>query len=161
MYFGRSGQNRFDAPHGEDGVLYLAADVRGAFIETFGRDHARTAIDWYELHARTISEITTSRPLRLVDLTGSGLTRIGADGRLATGAYDLSQRWALALHEHPDQPDGLLDRSRHDPERLCAAIFDRAAHALAATSSGSLTDTHNAMLLADILDTYDYSLIGP
>jgi hypothetical protein len=42
---------------------------------------------------------------------------------------------------------------------LCAAIFDRAASALTATSLGSLADPRNAALLADLLDTYDYALI--
>ena len=78
-----------------------------------------------------------------------------------SGSYDLSQRWALAFHEHPDQPDGILYRSRHDPSRLCAAIFDRAADALTATTLGSLADARNAALLADLLETYEYSLIVP
>ena len=59
----------------------------------------------------------------------------------------------------PTSPDGLLYRSRHDPSRLCAAIFDRAEDALTATSLGSLADAHNVALLADLLDAYDYSLI--
>lgn len=108
---------------------------------------------------RELSRINQSRPLRLVDLTGPGLSQIGADSRLAAGSYDLSQRWALAFYEHPDQPDGILYRSRHDPSRLCAAIFDRATDALTATSLGSLADAHNVALLADLLDAYEYSLI--
>ncbi len=87
-----------------------------------------------------------SRPLRLVDLTGPALSQIGADGRLTTGRYDISQQWALALHQHPEQPDGLLYRSRHDPSQLCAAIFDRAADALTASPLGSLADPTNAAL---------------
>jgi hypothetical protein len=87
------------------------------------------------------------------------LSRIGADNRLTATSYDLSQRWALALYDHPDRPDGLLYRSRHDPSRFCAAIFDRAAGVLTATSLGSLADASNAALLADLLDTYEYSLI--
>ena len=122
----------------------------------------RTVIDLDELNARALAEITSLRSLRLVDLTGAGLARIGADARLTSetdNGYALSQRWALSLHEHPDRPDGLLYRSRHDPSRLCAAIFDRAEDALTATSLGSLADAHNAALLAELLDAYDYSLI--
>lgn len=87
------------------------------------------------------------------------MAQIGSDSRLATESYRLSQLWALALHQHPDEPDGLLYRSRHDPSQLCAAIFDRAADALTATSLGSLADPSNAALLADLLDTYGFSLI--
>ena len=38
VFFGRTGECRFDAPAPERsfGVLYLAADVHGALIETFG-----------------------------------------------------------------------------------------------------------------------------
>ena len=161
LYFGTTGLNRFDAPAGQYGTLYLAADARGAFIETFGRRLGETRVELTQVATRLLSQVEQRRPLRLVDLTGPGLSRIGADSRLATGDYTLSQRWALALHEHPEAPDGILYRSRHDPSRLCAAIFERAADALTASSLGSLADPHNATLLADILNAYGYSLIVP
>lgn len=162
IYFGTTGRGRFDAPSGQFGTLYIAADAHGAFIETFGQYLGRLTVDLDELRARSLTEIHATRPLRLVDLTGAGLARLDADARLTsqtTDGYALSQRWALALHEHPDQPDGLLYRSRHDPSRLCAAVFDRAAGILTTTSLGSLADPHNASLLADLLDTYEYALI--
>lgn len=115
----------------------------------------------HDVAARDFSLIAPSRSLSLVDITGPGLPPIGADARLADGSYGVSQRWALAFHEHPDRPDGILYRSRHDPSRLCVAIFDRAAPTLSARSLGSLADPHNATLLADLLDTYEYGLPGP
>jgi hypothetical protein len=160
LFFGKSGNTRFDAPAGRYGILYVAADIHGAFIETFGRRLGYRLLDMRNFVARELSQITQSRPLRLVDLIGPGLSLIGADNRLTDGSYHLSRHWALSLYEHPDQPDGLLYRSRHDPSRLCAAIFDRAASALTATSLGSLADAQNAALLADLLDTYEYALIG-
>jgi hypothetical protein len=159
IYFGRSGLNRFDAPGKQYGVLYLAADAHGAFIETFGRQPGRLIVSIGELAQRGLARVTVRRSLRLVDLSGAGLARIGADSRLVSGSYDVSQAWALALYEHPDQPDGLLFRSRHDPSRLCAAIFDRAEDALRTRSLGSLSDAANAALLGNILDTYDFGLI--
>jgi hypothetical protein len=161
IFFGKSGRTRFDAPAGQFGVLYVAADIHGAFIETFGRRLGLTLLGMHDFAARELSTITTIRPFRLVDLTSAGLSMNGADSRLSSGSYDLSQRWALAFHEHSDQPDGILYRSRHDPSRLCAAIFDRASDALTATSLGSLADPHNTALLAELLDAYDYSLIVP
>jgi len=142
-------------------VLYLAADAPGAFIETFGRQPGRLIVTTTELARRSLSIITvrSRRALRLVDLSGAGLAKIGADSRLTSGSYDVSQVWALALYEHPEQPDGLLFRSRHDPSRLCAAIFDRAEDALDARSLGSLADAANAVLLGHILDTYGFGLI--
>ena len=161
IYFGSSGGGRFDAPAGEYGTLYVAADAIGAFIETLGHATGRTGVDWDEIEARALTEIDVSRPLRLVDLSGEGLAHIGADDRVTSGSYALSQAWALQLHEHPDQPDGLYYRARHDPSRLCAAIFDRAEDALAVTDRGPLSDPSNIPLLADILETYRFSLIYP
>ena len=161
LFFSRTGEGRFDAPARQYGTLYVAIDAHGAFVETLGHTTGRTGIDWDEIEARALAEISVLRPLRLVDLTAEGLTHIGADGRLTDGTYAVSQPWALALHQHPDTPDGLLYRARHDPSRLCAAIFDRAEDALATADLGSLSDPANARLLADILDTYQLRLIYP
>jgi len=159
LFFGRTGANRFDDPDRRYGVLYVAEDPQGAFIETFGRQLGERYVTTTRLEGRSLARVMVSRPLRLVDLTGPGLSQIGADGRLTTGRYDISQQWALALHQHPEQPDGLLYRSRHDPSQLCAAIFDRAADELTASPLGSLADPTNAALLADLLDAYGFSLI--
>ncbi|MGE3271153.1 MAG: RES family NAD+ phosphorylase [Chloroflexota bacterium] len=160
LYFGRSGQNRFDAPGAVFGVLYVAADAHGAFIETFGRQLGRLIVSMAELADRELSEVRPARPLRLVDMSGAGLARIGADARVMSGRYDISQPWSLALHNHPDQPDGLLYRSRHDPSRLCTALFDRVAPVLSTESLGSFADPRNAALLGDVLDRYGYGLIA-
>jgi hypothetical protein len=161
IHFGTSGLNRFDAPASEFGVLYVAADPHGAFIETFGRRLGETRVELVHVASRTLSQVDQTRPLHLVDITGAGLPQMGADARLGTGDYRLSRRWSLALYEHPEQPDGILYRSRHDPSRICAAIFGRAADALTATSLGSLADARNVALLATLLDAYGYSLIFP
>lgn len=159
IFFGKTGRGRFDAPAGQYGTLYVALDAYGAFAETLGHTTGRTAIDWDELEARALAEISVNRPLRLVDLSGEGLAHIGADDRLTSGDYRLSQPWALQLHEHPDQPAGLFYRARHDPSRLCAVIFDRAEDALTPVDLGPLTDPSNATLLARILETYRLRLI--
>lgn len=85
IFFGRSGNNRFDAPAGEFGVLYVAKDERGAFIETFGHATGVQFVDSAELAARGLARIEVSRPLHFVDLTSHGLARLGADARLTVG----------------------------------------------------------------------------
>ena len=97
--------------------------------------------------------------MRLVDLTGSGLATIGADNRLASGDYRVAQRWSRALHEHPAEPDGLCYRSRLDPSRASAVLFERAAAVLEVEPQGSLWAPRHRVLLADILDTYDVALV--
>ena len=161
IYFGRTGRNRFDTPEAEFGVLYLGADTHCSFIETFGHATGVRFVTEAELRARELSAVAASRPLRLVDMRSNGLARMGADAALTSGLdYGVAQRWARAIHAHPRQPDGLLCRARHDPKRLSAAIFDRAANIVSAKRVGSLLAPQHATLLADILDTYRFGLVG-
>jgi hypothetical protein len=159
LFFGTTGRNRFDAPAGEFGVLYLAADAHCAFIETFGHATGVRAVTEAELRARTLSTVESSRPLNLVDLTGRGLARIGADASLTSGTdYNLSHRWAKAIHDHPQMPDGILYRARHDPGRTAAAVFDRVTSFLVISSSLGLLDGAFSGALAAILDSYQLGL---
>jgi hypothetical protein len=57
------------------------------------------------------------------------------------------------------RPDGLYYRARHDPSLTACALFDHVADALAASHLGALSDPRNTDLLADILDTYRFSLV--
>jgi RES domain-containing protein len=159
LFFGRTGKYRFDAPAAEFGVLYAGNDAYCAFVETFGHSLDIRVVTMDELKRRDLSCLTANRPLRLVDLTGAGLARLGADNRVCTGDYRLAQRWARALWQHPEQPDGLLYRSRLDPARQCAAVFDRAREAFIASSLGTLADARHRSLLASLLDMYGIGLL--
>jgi hypothetical protein len=145
LYFGRTPRNRFDAPAGEFGVLYVARDAQGAFIETFGHETGVRYVTEKELRARALAVISTRRPLRLADFRAED--------------YDLSRRGARAIHDHPRKPDGILYRARHDPARFCAAIFDRAERQLRAVSMGSLNARRHRAVLAAILTTYKFGLV--
>ena len=160
LYFGRTPRNRFDAPAGEFGVLYVARDFHGAFVETFGHATGVRFVTSPELKTRGLARIAARRPLRLVDLRAEGLARMGADAELTSGPdYGLARRWARAIHDHPRRPDGLMYRARHDPSRICAAIFDRAATELTTAYEGTFADAANEKLLGDILDTYRFGLL--
>ena len=160
LYFGRTGRNRFDAPAGEYGVLYAGDGPHCAFIETFGHLNGTQIVARAELAARGLARVDCHRALRLIDLAGPALSGLLADARLTMGDdYRLAQRWALALYQHPTESDGLVYRSRHDPSRLCLALYDRAAPAVAAVTLGSLAEPHHAALLAGILDDYHFGLV--
>jgi hypothetical protein len=160
LYFGGLPRNRFDAPAGEFGVLYAAGDPHGAFIETFGHATGVRFVTAAELRACGLATIAAARPLRLVDLRGEGLARMGADSQLTSGPdYDLARRWARAIHDHPRRPDGILYRARHDLARSCVAIFDRASPVITAHRLGTLLRRGRQKLLADILDTYKFGLL--
>jgi RES domain-containing protein len=139
---------RFDAPGGEYGVCYAGRSDVAAFVETFFRDLPVRVLSRANLELRAISTLRLTRTLRLVRLYGAGLPRIGATTEVAGaklvipagltgGAYEHSQAWSLALHDHPAEPDGVQYRSRHDDELLCVALFsDRAENALRVAEIG-------------------------
>ena|SRR2546427_8998482 len=157
-FWGKTGYNRFDAPAAEFGVLYAANDEYGAFIETCGDTLERNITKSY-LAERGWARVEPVRDLRLVDLSGPGLAQVGADERLCSGEHDIAQQWSLALWRHPAAIDGLHYRTRHDPSRMSVALFDRAASAVAVLRDGGLLDDRHEVLLAGILETYQFSLL--
>lgn len=161
LHFGHTGFNRFDAPAQEFGIMYCGCDEEVAFAETFLHDPGSQTrvVAMSDIGKRGRALVEASRPLRLVDLTGEGLSQLGADARLCSGDYSIAQRWSLAFFRHPDRPDGLLYRSRIDPSRLSVAIYDRARQCLTVSALGSLADPAHHAVLARILSTYDVGLL--
>ena len=162
LYFGRSGDNRFDAPDGSFGVLYAGEDEYCCFIETCGQVTGVPSVSGAYLDQRHLAEMKVMESMKLIDLSASGgLARIGADGRLMDGSHAVAQRWSAALRNHPTKPAGILYRARHDPAKLAFAIFQCPRNVFQTTSRGSLRDPHNVKLLGEILDHYKFGLIDP
>jgi hypothetical protein len=159
LFFDPAPRSRFNAPAGEYGTLYAGLDPHCAFIETFGQATGINAVTEVALRERGLCRVECNRALALVDLTGAGLARLGADGRLCSGDHHVARQWSLALWRHPDAPDGLLFRARHDPSRAAVAIFDRAQGSLHTMELGSLLEPSHAMLLADMLTTYGFGIL--
>lgn len=157
-FWGRTGGCRFDAPGHEYGVLYAAGQFDGAFIETFGdvTPHVVSAID---LASRGLAGVETLRPLRLVDLAGPGLSRLGLDARIFAGDHTVAQEWSRALWRHPLGVDGLWYVARHDGEQHAAALFERARPAVTFSRCGSLLDLPNLPLIAAALERYRFALL--
>ncbi len=93
--------------HAGYGVAYTALDPYTTFAEVFQR--ARTI----NRAARTLylTAWRTTRPLALLDLTGSWPAANGASHALTTGRHDYCRTWAHAIHDHPAHVDGLLHTS--------------------------------------------------
>jgi hypothetical protein len=160
LYFGRQGWFRFDSPDGAYGVLYVATDEFGAFIETLGQATGINTVTESALQNAALSRIESSRPLRLIDLVGTGgLARVGADARLIAGDRRIAQRWSAALRGHPSHPDGIYYPPRHDPNRAAAAVFDHAEPLFSSSELGCLDEPRHATLVGAILDTYGFGLI--
>lgn len=116
---------RFDAPADEYQVLYVGLNYEAAFIETFLRNPKRRTVDWADLDIRNMAVLSNDAPLRLVKAHGEGLSRLGTTAALSTGGYREARRYSFEFWDHPDRPDGLIYSSRHNPNHLCAAIFNR------------------------------------
>jgi hypothetical protein len=161
LFFGRTGQWRYDDLKRTYGVLYVAADFEGAFIEGCIHDAAMGTttplISERYLKKRCVSKIRFAGRLKLVDLSGPGLAAIGADARICVGDYRIAQHWSRALWCHPQQPDGILYPSRHNPAIICAAVFDRAPDA-AAEKLGSFLGPRLILRTAALLDAYGVGL---
>ncbi len=160
-FFGRLVRYRFDAPRREFGTMYAGNDEFCAFIETYGDQlEPYRLLTQTELDKKGLAEVRPRRPLQLVDLTGEGLAQVGADARIAAGDdYALSRQWSLAFHEHPERIDGLWYRSRHDPARLSAALFDRVSPAIQVIARGALMDTARRALVGRLTNTYRFGII--
>jgi RES domain len=159
LYYGQSARNRFNASNKEYGVMYVALNPDGAFIETFGSETGVRIVSKSELSSRSISILASQHPLNLVDITGPGLAHLGADGRLCTGDHKLAQRWAMALWEHPAQVDGIYYRARHDLSQTCASIFDRTKIVFDIVNTRTCTSKSFEKDLALILESYQFGFI--
>jgi hypothetical protein len=126
LYFDRGAGGRLNAPDGSYGVLYAAAEPRGAFAETLLREPGRTLLPADLIDRRGLAKLRTTRPLRLVALMGAGLARVGATAEVTHGGlpYDAAQAWSKALRAHPERADGIAYRARHDDDAVCHALFD-------------------------------------
>ncbi|ADO76088.1 RES family NAD+ phosphorylase [Stigmatella aurantiaca] len=162
LYFGKAKAYRFDDPKQAYGVMYSGESFGCAFLETFGRvPQSRGRVSRKDLEDRSLTKLTRSQPLKLVDLANEGLGRLRMDASIfAVADYALPQEWSRAFHEHPEGPDGLSYRSRHDPSQLCAVVFERAQRGFATQLiTASLMDHGFAAELGKTLDLYEFALI--
>jgi hypothetical protein len=156
LYFGASGDNRFDDSERRYGVCYAARTLEGAFAETCLRLVGATLLPLSRLTDRLLSLLTATAELRLVELHGTGLARMGATAAVSSGTYDISQAWSRAIFAHPAGVDGIVYRSNHDNGELCVALFDRCRSRLSAHSPTDLLADRRR--LASLLDRYNVGL---
>ncbi|HLH55884.1 MAG TPA: RES family NAD+ phosphorylase [Verrucomicrobiae bacterium] len=153
-HFGRNMSERFDDAQGVFGVLYASTTPDAAFAEVFLRKLASMSVAQVDLEARAISTLK-ARPPRCVELTGSGLRKLSCDNRISTETpYQTTRLWSRALFLHPQQPDGLVYRSRHNPRFRCLALFDRCDAKLTEVRSEPLMDPPRRAWCSVQLDRY-------
>jgi len=159
IFFGKTLNYRFDSASGECGVLYAAPGLEGAFVETFMQELGRVSVSLHELRERPVALLHAKRPLRFIDLCAKGgQMRLGLDGRICTGSYDVAQAWSDALRRHPQKPDGILFPSRHELSVPSCAIFETAKDELSWERWGSLDEPERVLELRALLKMGDLGL---
>lgn len=162
VFFGPGSGNppayRFDCLSQRFGVLYIAPDPDAALVETLLRNPQRMTVGYHEIAQRSLSVLQADRALRLVDATGANLSRLGTTAALATGPYDPCGAWSDALYDHPEAPDGILFASRHNPDELCIALFERSDITLSIADTTPLPSL--LPLVGRLLTWHGKSLIG-
>jgi chromosome partitioning protein len=164
LYFNRSNNSRFSAPDGEYGVLYAGLDEMATLLAIFGDRLSKSqTLDVESLESICLSQFCLQRSLRLVDLSDAGLAFIGADARVITGSYQLSQSWSQTLYHHKAEIDGIYYRSRHDPSRLCVALYENRVIPtdlqVQRVTPHNLLDSSFAATRQEISDVYGYKLL--
>lgn len=131
------GSSRFSDPDAVFRVLYAAETFATAFAEAVVRDRmvnkSRRYLYRPFLEQLGVIEISSSRALALLDLTGAAAYELGIDTD-AKGARAHTMGQALSKTVHTEMPavDGLLFTSRLTSRR-CVAVFDRAFTGVSAT----------------------------
>ena len=155
IYYDASGCGRFDLK-GQLGVLYLGKTIEAAFIETFGRNLGQRFVSRDMIKTRSLFAIESDRPLKLLQLYGAGLAKLGVDSELSSGRkYRLPRLWCEAIYSHPQQVDGIYYMSRHDNTQLCCSLFDRGSYRLRENNLGNLL-SYDRQKFFEILDLYSF-----
>ena len=108
----------------------MALGLAGTLVETLLRNPRRKMVAHADIETRATSVLRCRRDLRVVRLHGAGLQILGLDNSISTGPYEPCGAWADALWAHPEAPDGLAFRSRHDPDEILLCDFRASSDAV-------------------------------
>jgi hypothetical protein len=130
IYWSKLGLNRFDSPSAPLGVYYTGQDFETALIEVFGDRWVTTkTLNQADLQPYSVHTIQLESVWQVVNLTGKGLSKSGTDANLCTSYnYAVTQKWAIAIMNHPQKPQGIVYHSRHNPKKLNYALFGDKTH---------------------------------
>jgi hypothetical protein len=81
-----------------------------------------------------VCELGLARRLRVVNLSGKSLNRLGTDANIfASLAYEVIREWACVFMEHADKPHGIRYPSRKNQRLQNFALFSTPAATAAVT----------------------------
>jgi hypothetical protein len=143
-YSGPIASARFDhhVPGEHRGVLYGATSLATCVAEVFQGTRLvdRSADD------RCLTAFRTTRPVRLLDITGDWPTRAGASQAIASGPRNRAQAWARAIYDAYPTLEGVWYPSSMHGGHPAVVLFERAADALPADPDLDVPLTHPGLL---------------
>lgn len=149
-------------PPARFGVVYLGSSLKVCFLEAILRDRGvgrigAFPIEWAELEAWTCGELRIDSPLRLVNLRGDGLVRMGLPtDAVRSSSQVLGRVWSRAIWSHDARPDGIAYESRLNGETNIA-VFDRALAKVSAIATPRLVDCRSE--LAGVITDFDLAIV--
>lgn len=142
VHFSRNTSGRVDPSLGSGaqfGTCHLGVERLAAYVDVFGRTNP---ISETMIAERALTEVTTSQPLLIADLTDRKLFgELGAIPQVSVGpSYGDSRRLAVELVENC--VDGIRYYARHDPgfRLISMALFSSAESALNADKPCPIPD---------------------
>ncbi len=151
LFFGASGDNRYDDPAKSYGVLYLAFDLSTALMETIFHQHkwhrTKPSMTISEAQQRLVRIVGVGKDLKLADLSAPNFMAAGLRMNLnqfTSRNYRRTQQISAQIHDHipADKQlfDGLIYPSRNNYPALCIALFARAQTKVAVVDDIELLD---------------------
>jgi hypothetical protein len=122
------------------GIIYFGSSLKVCFLERILRDLRNgrlgdVPIPYAELEQLMCAEITTGRPLNLVDLRGDNPVKMGVPtDAIRASSHRLGQKWSLAFWLHKQRPHGILYPSRLN-EEINLALYDVALPTVSVSGS--------------------------
>jgi hypothetical protein len=163
LNFRATGGNRFDAPDATFETLYVAESLEVCFGETILRGDikseplisGRTFVPETELKARSVIRLAGSA-LRVAVLAGAALKRLGGEAGISSVVpYAVPRQWSKAIHDHPEEVDGLVYMSRHVNDKEAVVLFGRAKAKLSATVESQLLSHPD---IGRVLDLFEIAI---
>lgn len=143
-------------------VVYFGSSVKVCFVEAILRDRGVGRIksfplEWTELENWTCAELRVDETLRVVDLRGDHLVRMGVPTDVArASSQELGRLWSRAFWSHDEKPDGIVYDSRLNGETNIA-IYDRALAKFSAVATPKLVACRSE--LARIIVDFDLAIV--
>ncbi|HET8799009.1 MAG TPA: RES family NAD+ phosphorylase [Thermoanaerobaculia bacterium] len=139
------------------GLLYAADTSPAVFAEYF----QATRVINRSLNRPWIVQFALTTPLKLLDVTGGWLLKVGGNAAIASGARVQSRKWSRVFHEAYPDFHGICYRSSLNPAWLAFALYERARPALPSTPvlHAPLTDSRIVPLIEAAAEATGYDVV--